>query len=371
MPDGNIRADLHGQRSNKSIPPPDREIPFDKEPVVVKKVQPKYPASMLSGGWKQPCIWKHLSMWTATCRSEKWKSPGNSHNIIINKHDEAAGQRTDGKAFQEAAYNAVKQWKFSPHRCRENLLPYGWPFHSVSSWTQKERSRKMKHSRAKMEKSVESIKTTIENILKGTDLEKAKKCVEQNAILVYNSKIENLYSVLNGEHKDIHLIEGKEAKCVNFNINTTDGGKSALIVWTSNFPREEQTCPFHPALKDWRKYMEDRSLARELVEESMNIAVRSFAPVYRVVLLTAMDWSPTLFMYFRFACLWRSTEWTIDSAFRRRCRADTKDNTVNKYFLKYFCRDHRDPLKYPDDERQKDEKGSINNANDNKFQCLK
>jgi hypothetical protein len=90
---------------------------------------------------------------------------------------------------------------------------------------------------AESEKKMESIKTTIENILKGTEIEKAKKSVAKGALLIYNTKTENLYSVLNGEHNDIQLIEGKEAKGrIKFNFKITDGGKSALIVCNSELP---------------------------------------------------------------------------------------------------------------------------------------
>jgi len=41
---------------------------------------------------------------------------------------------------------------------------------------------------------------------------------------------------LNGEHSDIHMTEGKEMKCLNFNINIQKDGKSALVIWTSGLP---------------------------------------------------------------------------------------------------------------------------------------
>jgi hypothetical protein len=85
-----------------------------------------------------------------------------------------------------------------------------------------------------MEKKMESIKTTVENILQGMELGKAKKSVAKGALLIYNTKAVDLNSVLNGEHKDIHLTEGKDAKSsIKFNIKITDGGKSALIVCNS------------------------------------------------------------------------------------------------------------------------------------------
>ncbi|MCX6121210.1 MAG: energy transducer TonB [Ignavibacteriales bacterium] len=222
---------------DKKLPSPDKEIPYDKEPALVNKVNPVYPASMLRGGWEATVYMKAFIDVDGSVLDAK------SEKILVtatksdDKDDESAGQKTDGKAFVEAAYNALKQWKFSPAQMQGKPVAVWVTIPIRFRLSTKEIKPGEEADHAKMEKSIESIKTTIENILKGTEIEKARKRVGKEALLIYNTKTENLYSVLNGEHNDIHFTEGKEAKCVNFNIKITDGGNSALIVWTSELPK--------------------------------------------------------------------------------------------------------------------------------------
>jgi hypothetical protein len=221
----------------KSIPPPDKEIPFDKAPVVVKQVPTEYPASMLSGGWEATVYMKAFIDVNGNVVDAKVEIINVLGTTSEDKHDEFARQKADGKAFEEAAYKAVKQWKFSPAQIQGKPVAV-WvtvPFRFKLSG--KELQPTEEADREKMEKSMESIKMTIENILKGKELENAKKYIGTEALLIYNTKTENLYSVVNGEHKDIRLAEGKDVKCVNFKINITGGGRSALIVWTSELSK--------------------------------------------------------------------------------------------------------------------------------------
>jgi hypothetical protein len=221
----------------KSIPPSDKEIPYDKEPAVVKRVEPKYPASMLRGGWEAAVYMKAFIAVDGSVIEAKSEKIQVTVAKSEDKDDEFAGQKADGKAFEEAAYNAVKQWKFSPAQMQGKPVAVWVTIPFRFKLSTKETKPEEEADRAKMEMSIESIKTAIENILKGTEIDKAKKYVGNKALLIYKTKIENLYSVLNGEHNDIHLTEGKETKCVNFNVKITDGGKSALIVWNSELPK--------------------------------------------------------------------------------------------------------------------------------------
>ena len=217
--------------SPSNIPsPPD--IPHDKEPIVVKRIDPVYPASMLNGGWEATVYLKafiDVNGNVIEAKSEKIE-------VTAEKYEVTAGQKTDGKAFEEASYAAVKQWKFTPAQMQGKPVAV-WvtiPFRFKLSTKEIKQEEEADH--AEMEKSVESIRMTIENILKGTEIEKAKKMIGKEALLIYKTKTENLYSVLNGEHSDIHMTEGKEMKCLNFNINIQKDGKSALVIWTSGLP---------------------------------------------------------------------------------------------------------------------------------------
>jgi len=222
---------------NKNIPPPDKNILHDREPIVVKRAEAVYPASMLSGGWEATVYLKaYIDVDGNVLEAKSEKVEVSAVNIVINNNDKSAGQKTDGKAFEDAAYSAVKQWKFSPAQMQGKPVA-AWvtiPFRFKLSTN--EIKPEEEADRAEMEKSIESIRMTIENILKGTEIEKAKKMISIEALLIYKTKIENLYSVLNGEHSDIHLTEGKERKCLNVNINIQKDAKSTLIIWTSGLP---------------------------------------------------------------------------------------------------------------------------------------
>jgi hypothetical protein len=222
---------------DKNLPSPDKEIPYDKEPAVINKVNPVYPASMLRGGWEATVYMKtyiDIDGTVIESRSEKLLVTAAK---VDDQNDESAGQKTDGKAFVEAAYNALKQWKFSPAQMQGKPVAVWVTIPVRFKLSTKEIKPEEEAARAETEKRIDAIKTVIENILKGTDLEKARKYVGKTALLIYNTRTENLYSVLNGEHKDVRLTEGKESQCVNCNVHITERGNSALIVWSSEHPK--------------------------------------------------------------------------------------------------------------------------------------
>jgi hypothetical protein len=230
-------AGMNVSAQTKQTPDLGKEILHDKEPAVVKQIAPVYPPSMLESGWEATVYLK------AFIDVEGNVAESQSIRVQIistkspDKSDVPAEQTTEGKAFVEASITALKQWKFTPAQMKGK--PVGaWvtvPFRFKLSGEGKRAEGET--DRAEREKSIESIKTVIENILKGTELEKVKKSVGTTASLIYNTKMVNLYSVLNGEQKDIRLTEGKDAQCVNFNMNIADDGGSVLIVWTSEQPK--------------------------------------------------------------------------------------------------------------------------------------
>jgi len=103
---------VHAQ--NKNLPPPNKDIPHDKEPAVVTRVNPVYPESMLSGGWEATVYMKAFIDIDGTvkdARSEKIQIIATTN---AEKTDESTERTMEGKAFEEASYAAVIQWKFSP-----------------------------------------------------------------------------------------------------------------------------------------------------------------------------------------------------------------------------------------------------------------
>jgi hypothetical protein len=222
---------------DKSIPPAEKEVPFDKAPEVVKKVNPVYPANMLHEGMEAIVYLKAFIDMNGDVVEAKSEKMTVTEKKTSERGDEATEEKVDGKPFVEAAQTAIKQWKFKPAQINGKpvavwvTIPIRFKLSSIKEPLPIEEGDK-----AEVEKRIESIKMAIEEILKGKELENAKKFVGKAALLVYNAKTVNLISVLNGEHKDIHLIEGKETQCVNLNINITGGGTSGLIVWTSELP---------------------------------------------------------------------------------------------------------------------------------------
>ena len=199
------------------------ETIFDKAPVPIKRVEPKYPESMLKDSWEMNVYLKVFVDIEGNVSSTKIeKLDGSSPNELQGDQEVAAAK----KEFQEAACTAVKQWKFSPAQMQGKpvevwvTIPFRFKLSTVETAPE-------------TEKSIEAIKMVIENILKGTEIEKVKKYVGKHALLIYNTKSVNLLSVLNGEQQGIHLMEGKESKNLNFNINIADGGNSALIILNS------------------------------------------------------------------------------------------------------------------------------------------
>jgi TonB family protein len=228
----------------KNIPPPDTEIAFDKEPAVIKQVQPVYPHSMLEDGLEATVYMKVFideSGNVVEARSEKLKI---IKSKAVENTDESTKYKDSGEAFKEAAHKAVVQWKFSPAQIQEKpvavwvTIPFRFKLDTKETKTEKD----AKH--AAIEENVESIKNVIENILKGKEIENAKKYIGKDASLIYNTKTANLLSVLNGEQKVIHLIEGKETRFLNYNIKVFDEGFSALIVLNSE-PQKSKNQRIH------------------------------------------------------------------------------------------------------------------------------
>ena len=212
---------------------------FDKEPKVIKTVEAVYPADMLSGGWEATVYVKVNIDATGNVIETKTEKIQVSMVKSAGQQGETSAQSVDGKAFAESASKAVKQWKFSPAQMQGKPVAV-WitvPFRFKLSG--KDLKPGQEASRAQMDKDAEPIKDLIENILQGKDIASAKKSIKEGAHLIYKGAIENLYAVLNGERKNVHLVEGKESSCTWMNMNITDDGKSALVVWRSSLPKEK------------------------------------------------------------------------------------------------------------------------------------
>ncbi|MFZ1977564.1 MAG: energy transducer TonB [Bacteroidota bacterium] len=216
-----------GQSNN--FPPPDENIPHDKEPVIVNSVNPQYPPSMLSGGWEANVYIQALIDVNGNVTETRSERIEVFSTRTAEKTDKPGEQKVQGKAFEEAVYTAAKQCKFSPAQMQ------GKP---VAVWVTIPFHFKLKESgHADLEKNSDSIQTIIENIFQGTDIEKSRSHIGKSALLIYNTRTVNLLSVLNGEQKDVHLVEKRDKQNVNCNININDGNDMAVVEWTSELPK--------------------------------------------------------------------------------------------------------------------------------------
>ena len=196
-------------QNNENISSPAETI-FDKPPVPIKRIEPHYPESMLKESWESNVYLKvFVDVDGNVARVTAEKMDGSSPHESQGEMEMAAAK----KEFQEAACTAVKQWKFSPAQMQGKPVAV-WvtiPIRFKLS-TAKETKPKDKTHSLEIETIFESIKAPIENILKGVDIAQAKKYISPDAYLIYGKYYESLYGVLNGEHKNIKLIEGSESK---------------------------------------------------------------------------------------------------------------------------------------------------------------
>jgi TonB family protein len=163
-------------------------MPIDEMPEAVHKVEPKYPTSALKDGIEGKVFVKVLV-----------GEQGNVQKAVVVK-----GSRED---FNNAAIEASKGWKFKPAMIKGKpaaawvVIPFDFKLA-----TDKEKEPKRN---TYPDEVTESIMKSVDNILKGKDIELEKKNnVAPDAYLIYGNQFVSLYGVLNGEHKKIDLIQG-------------------------------------------------------------------------------------------------------------------------------------------------------------------
>jgi protein TonB len=183
------------------------ETIFDKAPVPIKRVEPKYPESMLKDSWESNVYLKVFVDIDGNVASAKIeKIDGSSPNELQGEQEVAAAK----KEFQEAACTAVKQWKFTPAQMQGKQVAV-WitiPFRFKIYKDEKEQPE----DNTSQSEMYESILKSVEHILKGYDLKTVKRFINPEAYLIYGKHYESLYGVLNGEHKDVKLVEGPESE---------------------------------------------------------------------------------------------------------------------------------------------------------------
>ncbi len=155
--------------------PPDF-VPYDKEPTVVKKVEPEYPPKALKDSLEGNVFLKVL----VSISGDVTKA-----QII----------RTDDELFNEAALAAARQWKFTP------AILNGKP---VAVWVSipfrfRLRANKGAELKPPPDRTVEELKAklrlTVLDILAGKDIEQTKPFIDPSAAFIRAGKLENLRTV--------------------------------------------------------------------------------------------------------------------------------------------------------------------------------
>jgi protein TonB len=193
------------EKQTRKLPPADF-VAYEKEPVVVKKVEPVYPEIALRAALDGEVL---LKVWV-----------DESGDVV-----EAQIIRSDQKIFEQAAADAAKQWKFTP------ALANGKP---VAVWvTIPFRFRLSKLDKGKsgeLSGFIESLKSMATNIIQGRDLNQAKSSVTPEAYVIDGNHYENLYAVLNGEIKSCKVTQGPTAKIEFFQTHLAEDMNSASMV---------------------------------------------------------------------------------------------------------------------------------------------
>jgi hypothetical protein len=222
-----VVCSVHAQ--NNSLPQPDKNIPHDKEPVAINIINPEYPASMLKDGLEANVYIRALIDVNGSVTETRSERIEVFSTKTSGKTDKPGEQKEQGKAFEEAVDAAAKQCKFSPAQMQ------GKP---VAVWVTIPFHFKLKDSgREDSEINSDSIRTIIENIFKGTDFKNYKTHIGKSALLIYNTRMLDLPSVLKGEQKDVRLTEKIGRQNVDCKININDGNDMAIVEWTSQLPK--------------------------------------------------------------------------------------------------------------------------------------
>jgi protein TonB len=195
---------------------------FDKAPDVLNRTNPKYPESMLKGGWEATVFIKVLIDLNGNVADTKIEKI----SIAKSSADAESSQSIDGKEFQEAALAAVRQWKFTPAQLQ------GKP---VSAWITIPFRFKLSTDK-EVPPQLAELSTIIKRVLQGTDIEKSKECIAKKADLIYGKEQVNLLEVLNGKYPRIKLVEGNESLCLNENTHAFNEN-TAFVIWKSKLPK--------------------------------------------------------------------------------------------------------------------------------------
>jgi TonB family protein len=204
-----------------NAPPADTGQAFDRSPVVLHQVAPKYPESMLKGGWEGTVYVKALiGVNGDVVEAEVVKTTVSASNGNEGEDQGASSS----KEFRESSLAAVKQWKFAAAQFQ------GKP---VSAWVTIPFRFKLSTD-GKISQDETIIKKTVKDILDGTA--DTKKLVTDKADLIYEKQQVNLLDALNGKYPKISLFEGKDAVCVESSVSSLGDG-NALVIWKSRLPK--------------------------------------------------------------------------------------------------------------------------------------
>ena len=217
---------------------------FDEAPQVIKRVEPKYPPTKLKERIEVSFDLKVLVDIDGNVSNAELKRPRDNSSNVIEKgprvRDTSGNVLLKSEDFVESAIAAVRQWKFKPAKKQGKpvaawvIVPFEFKIFNGANKQQKEDTYP--------NETCETIMKAVMCILKGNSYdEKIKPFINPEAYIIYEKYYESLHGVLNGEHKNINLIEGPTSVAKLWQIRMSNDETTAIIVLKTQIKKSAPT----------------------------------------------------------------------------------------------------------------------------------
>jgi len=217
----------------------DTIMQYDVEPKLLKKVEPKYPKSMLKDFWEADVNLKtFIDMSGNVTDAQSMSIQVSPHKGRDNKNKEV--KSPDGKEFVDSAIAAARQWKFYPAQKQRNPVAT-WvtiPFRYRMT-TGEEDDSKDSTIRSEYTRMVRSTGKIIDDVLKGTNMnEVIQQHLSPDAYIIFGNRYTSLYGVFKNEVKDITLVEGEKSRSRFLHFILSDDKTTLIIIRKSQIEKD-------------------------------------------------------------------------------------------------------------------------------------
>ncbi|HLP82528.1 MAG TPA: energy transducer TonB [Nitrosomonas sp.] len=184
----------------------DNSVGLEKAPVVITRVDPKYPDVALRAGVEGKV----------------------TVSALVNENGDVIDTRiikTSDKIFETSALDAAHLWKFSPGVSKGKTVSV-WvtiPFQFMLPSSQKGESENYSSF-------LGSLQQIAMNIIRGRKFEQINAVIESDAYIIDGNHYENLYAVLHGEVKTCNVVEGPNSQVSYFHAWLTEEATAASLV---------------------------------------------------------------------------------------------------------------------------------------------